>query len=165
MASTKKPVSKSTSESAATPKVMISYLNSVDPPTFLQEKEVVDFLFKHLEKYGDPKPHIQMAIDYACSSHKGKGGFVVVGRLKGEIVGAVVINQTGMSGYIPENILVYIAVDESVRGMGIGKQLMEKSLSMAKGDVALHVEPDNPARKLYERLGFSNKYLEMRFKK
>ena len=165
MASPAKPTTKSTSNSTAKQKVEISYLNSVDPPTFLEEKEVVDFLFKHLEKYGDPKPHIQMAIEYACSSHKGKGGFVVVGRVKGEIVGAVVINQTGMTGYIPENILVYIAVDESVRGMGIGKQLMEKALEMAKGDVALHVEPDNPARKLYERLGFSNKYLEMRFRK
>lgn len=147
------------------PKVEITYLSSINAPTFLQEKEVVDFLFKHLEKYGDPKPHIQMAIDYACSSHKGKGGFVVIGRLKDEIVGAVVINQTGMTGYIPENILVYIAVDGAVRGMGIGKQLMDKTIELAKGDIALHVEADNPAKKLYERLGFTNKYLEMRFKK
>jgi len=147
------------------PNIEITYLNAINAPTFLQEKEVVDFLFKHLEKYGDPKPHIQMAIDYACSGHKGKGGFVVIGRLKNEIVGAIVINQTGMSGYIPENILVYIAVDGAVRGMGIGKQLMEKAIAMAKGDIALHVEPDNPAKKLYERLGFTNKYLEMRFKK
>ena len=147
------------------PGIEISYLNSINTPTFLQEKEVVDFLFKHLEQYGDPKPHIQMAIEYACSSHKGKGGFVVVGRLKGKIVGAVVINQTGMTGYIPENILVYIAVDGSVRGMGIGKQLMERSIELAKGDIALHVEPDNPAKKLYERLGFTNKYLEMRWKR
>lgn len=147
------------------PKIEITYLNAINTPTFLQEKEVVDFLFKHLEKYGDPIPHIQMAIDYACSGHKGKGGFVVIGRVKGEIVGAVVINQTGMTGYIPENILVYIAVDGSVRGMGIGKQLMDKTIELANGDIALHVEADNPAKKLYERLGFTNKYLEMRFKK
>ncbi len=155
----------STIKSETKPKIEITYLNSINTPTFLQEKEVVDFLFKHLEKYGDPKPHIQMAIEYACSSHKGKGGFVVIGRLGSEIVGAVVVNQTGMSQYIPENILVYIAVDGSKRGLGIGKQLMEKSIELASGDIALHVEPDNPAKKLYERLGFTNKYLEMRFKK
>ncbi|HAB28956.1 MAG TPA: GNAT family N-acetyltransferase, partial [Xanthomarina gelatinilytica] len=34
-----------------------------------------------------------------------------------------------------------------------------------EGDVALHVEPNNPAIKLYESLGFTNKYLEMRLKK
>ena len=149
-------------KSETKPKIEITYLNAINTPTFLQEKEVVDFLFKHLEKYGDPKPHIQMAIDYACSGHKGKGGFVVVGRLKGDIVGAVVINQTGMTGYIPENILVYIAVNGAVRGMGIGKQLMEKTIELAKGDIALHVEPDNPAVKLYRRFGFTNNYMEMR---
>jgi GNAT superfamily N-acetyltransferase len=31
-----------------------------------------------------------------------------------------------MKDFIPENILVYIAVDNSHRGKGYGKQLMEK---------------------------------------
>lgn len=70
-----------------------------------------------------------------------------------------------MSGYIPDNILVYIAVHEKTRGKGVGKALMEKAITLAEGDIALHVEPDNPAKRLYERLGFSNKYLEMRLKK
>jgi [ribosomal protein S18]-alanine N-acetyltransferase len=70
-----------------------------------------------------------------------------------------------MSEYVPENLLVYIAVDGKTRGRGIGKSLMEKAVEAARGDVALHVEPDNPARRLYERIGFTSKYLEMRFKK
>lgn len=152
-------------EASTTPNVDISYLNSVNPPTLLEENELVDFLHEHLDRFGDPKHHIRAAIEYACSAHKGKGGFVVTGRIRGEIVGAVVINQTGMSGYIPENILVYIAVNAQRRGLGIGRKLMDKALSMAKGDVALHVEPDNPAKRLYESLGFSNKYLEMRYQK
>jgi ribosomal protein S18 acetylase RimI-like enzyme len=150
--------------SKTTPKIEIAYLDSVNPPTLLQENELVDFLFAHLEAYGDPKAHIRAAIEYACSSHKGKGGFVVTGRVNGKMAGVVVINQTGMSGYIPENILVYIAVDSEMRGLGLGRKLMEKALSMAKGDVALHVEPENPAKFLYEKLGFTNKYLEMRYK-
>jgi ribosomal protein S18 acetylase RimI-like enzyme len=39
---------------------------------------------------------------------------------------------------------------------------MDMAIKMANGAIALHVEPDNPARKLYERIGFTNKYLEMR---
>jgi ribosomal-protein-alanine N-acetyltransferase len=82
-----------------------------------------------------------------------------------QIVGAVVINETGMGGYIPENILVYIAIHNGYRGQGLGKKMMKLALESCKGDVALHVEPDNPARFLYEKLGFENKYLEMRYKK
>ena len=42
---------------------------------------------------------------------------------------------------------------------------MQTAIQMANGDIALHVEPDNPAKILYEKLGFTNKYLEMRLKK
>ena len=44
-------------------------------------------------------------------------------------------------------------------------QSLNKGLKEIENDVALHVEPDNPAKKLYERLGFTNKYLEMRLTK
>jgi Acetyltransferases len=68
-----------------------------------------------------------------------------------------------MKGYIPENILVYIATHKKYRGRGIGKRLMTEALRRADGNVALHVEPDNPAKFLYEKLGFTSKYLEMRY--
>ena len=82
-----------------------------------------------------------------------------------EIMGATIVNKTGMADYIPENILVYIAVHENARGKGFGKKLMNKVIELADGDIALHVEPNNPAKFLYEKLGFENKYLEMRLKK
>jgi hypothetical protein len=41
-----------------------------------------------------------------------------VSYLENEISGAVVVNQTGMKDYIPENILVYIATDKNHRGKG-----------------------------------------------
>jgi ribosomal protein S18 acetylase RimI-like enzyme len=91
-----------------------------------------------------------------------KGGAITLGIENEQIIGAVVINETGMKDYIPENILVYIAVHENQRGKGMGSKLMNKAIENAEGSIALHVEPDNPAKKLYERLGFTNKYLEMR---
>jgi len=122
-------------------------------------------LVEHLGKYGDPKEHVMKCLDYALDQSLHAGGFVVVARENQKIVGALVMNQTGMSGYIPENILVYIAVDAAQRGKGIGAKIMDSAIKLAKGDIALHVEPDNPAKRLYERLGFTNKYLEMRLKK
>lgn len=137
-------------------------LSAIDNATFLQKNEIADFLFEHLGAYGDPKDDIMKCLDYALDSGLQAGGFVILARENGKIVGALVMNKTGMSGYIPENILVYIAVAASQRGKGIGGKIMDMAIKMANGAVALHVEADNPARKLYERLGFTNKYLEMR---
>ena len=89
----------------------------------------------------------------------------MIGYEQNEIVGVVVINRTGMQGYIPENILVYIATHKNYRSIGLGKQLMQKAIEETDGNIALHVEHDNPALFLYEKMGFTNKYLEMRLEK
>lgn len=130
-----------------------------------QQASVVQFLFEHLDQYGDAAKDINKAVDYSMGLHDSPGGFVIEGKEDDDIVGAVVVNKTGMSGYIPENILVYIAVHDRMRGQGLGKKLMQKAIAESEGSVALHVEPDNPAKFLYEKLGFENKYLEMRLKK
>ncbi|MCX2744789.1 GNAT family N-acetyltransferase [Mangrovivirga sp. M17] len=121
---------------------------------------IATFLAEHLDEFGDDKSDILKAINYVFD----RGGNIVVGADGDKIVGAVVLNETGMGGYIPENILVYIAVHGDKRGAGLGKKLMQKAIEVSKGDIALHVEPNNPAKFLYEKIGFTNKYLEMRFK-
>ena len=133
-------------------------------PANSQKEAVMDFLFEHLGAYGDPRPDIEKAIDYALSPLSQAGGFVITAFQQDTLVGAAVVNKTGMKSYIPENILVYIATHGAYRGQGIGKQLMRQIIDRAEGDIALHVEPDNPAKALYEQYGFTNKYLEMRLK-
>ncbi|MDR6301886.1 GNAT family N-acetyltransferase [Mesonia maritima] len=140
--------------------------NRENKPNENEQKTIVDFLHTHLGVYGDDKKDILKCLKFAIGdSGKHSGGFVLIIKEEETLKGITIINETGMSGYIPENILVYIAVNQNFRGKGIGKQLMEKALEIAKGDVALHVDHNNPAKKLYERLGFENKYLEMRYKK
>ncbi|GIZ08464.1 GNAT family N-acetyltransferase [Flavobacterium sp. UMI-01] len=121
---------------------------------------IAQFLFTHLEQYGDKISDILKCIQYVMDPNK--GGNIVIGIDEGKIVGITILNNTGMQGFIPENILVYIAVDNSQRGKGYGKKLMQKAIEITDGAIALHVEPDNPAKGLYEKLGFTNKYLEMR---
>ncbi|MCW8897179.1 MAG: GNAT family N-acetyltransferase [Flavobacteriales bacterium] len=127
------------------------------------DNKIVNFLFEHLDQYGDVKDAIQKCIDYVFTPNK--GGLILLAIENNEIVGATIINKTGMSGYIPENILVYIAVNKNQRGKGVGKQIMQKAIENTEGDIALHVEKDNPAKFLYEKMGFTNPYLEMRLKK
>ncbi len=54
--------------------------------------------------------------------------------------------------------LIDIALLPEYRGAGIGSRLMQEILDEARGagkPVRIHVEQFNPARRLYERLGFS----------
>lgn len=129
------------------------------------ENQIKNFLFEHLEQYGDTITDIQQCLDYALCRNEKPGGILFTAKDKEKMVGAIVINVTGMKGYIPENILVYIATHKGYRGQGIGKKLMQMAIEQTEGNIALHVEPENPAKKLYEKMGFTNKYLEMRLNK
>jgi [ribosomal protein S18]-alanine N-acetyltransferase len=133
-----------------------------DDISHAQKKEVADFLFEHLDQFGDEHQAIMRCINFAMDEKTKFGGFIVVAKENEKVAGAVVVNKTGMAGYIPENILVYIAVHKDYRGKGLGKTLMQKTFDQAEGSIKLHVEPENPARFLYEKLGFTSKYLEMR---
>lgn len=139
--------------------------NATNRPSEVEKRQIIDFLFDQLEEYGDAKPDIRKAIEYSTKEKTSFGGFTMVEKVRDDIVGVVIINQTGMEGYIPENVLVYIATHRDFRGQGIGKKLMEQTIRHAKGDIALHVEKDNPARFLYEKFGFVNPYIEMRLKR
>lgn len=139
--------------------------NSDNKPTLTEKENIISFLFENLQEYGDPASDIEKAINYAIKETTSFGGYVLASYIDDFIVGAVVVNQTGMVDYIPENILVYIAIHHQHRGQGIGKRLVQEAIEIAEGNIALHVEPDNPAKHLYEKLGFNNKYLEMRFNK
>ncbi len=143
-------------------------INEIRTPADLGEltkQEFIDFLYQHLDSFGDSKSAIEKAIDYAFSEAEGKGGFLLVAYYDNEIAGALVMNETGMSEYIPENILVYIAVHSKYRGKGFGAEIIKKSFELSRGDIKLHVEYDNPAKRLYEKLGMKTKYAEMRLEK
>jgi len=128
-----------------------------------EKKKVVEFLHDHLDQYGDDLESITKAFDYAQKNTESFGGFIIECIDNDKIIGCSIVNKTGMSGYIPENILVYIAVDRDYRGKGAGKLIMNKISDICIGDIALHVESDNPARFLYSKIGFVKKYDEMRY--
>tara|TARA_B100000780_G_C21097967_1_gene442906 strand:+ start:238 stop:678 length:441 start_codon:yes stop_codon:yes gene_type:complete len=145
--------------------IKIKIFDEVNKPNDLEKAEIVNFLFENLQEFGDPKNDIQKAIDYSVKEFISFGGFTMLIMEEDLILGATIINRTGMGGYIPENILVYIATHNNYRGKGFGKILMQKAIDYSKGDIALHVEASNPAIHLYNKLGFTNPYLEMRLKK
>ena len=132
-------------------------------PSWLTREALGRFLHESLKPYEDPYEVVLDGLDYALGDDPCRGGFVVLGHREAELLGAVVILYTGMHGYVPENLLLFIAVDPDSRGQGIGGSLISRVFEECKGEVKLHVEHDNPARHLYERSGFKSKYLEMRW--
>jgi ribosomal-protein-alanine N-acetyltransferase len=134
-----------------------------DFPDWLSQDELAAFLHESLKPYEDTPPDIRKGLNYALSEKPGEGGFVLAGRVDGRLAASLVMLKTGMSGYIPENILLFVAVSPDSRGKGLGRQIIERAITECEGSVKLHVEYDNPAKRLYERIGFTSKYAEMRF--
>lgn len=134
-------------------------------PIWASKEEVIAFFHGTMKPYEDKPVDIERALDYAFSEEAGKGGFLMLAKTGDKLGGALLMLNTGMKGYIPENILVFVTISPDLRGKGIGKRLIEKSIAECDGEVKLHVEYDNPAKRLYERIGFTSDYAEMRYKK
>jgi ribosomal-protein-alanine N-acetyltransferase len=154
------------SETPSSPEnVELTFVRSRDGfPADLPEEKVVQFLHRALGRFGDDPSHIERGLTDALSDAPPGGGFVLLARDGKTLVGALIMLRTGMSGYVPENLLLYVAVDPDARGRGIGGHLCQEAAAACDGDVKLHVEYDNPAKRLYERLGYENKYAEMRLR-
>lgn len=142
----------------------VSMVRSVDDlPTWMDTDDLTEFLHENMKPFEDPLPAVQIGVEFALSDEPGKGGFVLLATDSRRVIGAVVVVKTGLRDCVPESLVLYASVRPSHRGQGIGKNLLETALHRCNGDVTLHVEPHNPARRLYERLGFENKYVDMRY--
>ena len=140
-------------------------IGSAEFPDWLARPALVDFLHGNLKPYEDTVEDIERGLDYAFSVQPGMGGFVLLAEQDRRLLGALVMLRTGMEGYISPNLLLFVAVAKQRRSQGIGRKLCERAMAECAGDVCLHVEYDNPAKRLYERLGFNTKYAEMRLKR
>lgn len=134
----------------------------IDMPAAYGQRELVEFLHQTMKPWEDTEEDIHRALEYCFSDAEGKGGFIVLATVDDTLAGALVMLETGMGGYVPGYILLFVSVAPALRGQGLGRRLIETALEACDGDVKLHVEYDNPAKRLYERVGFASKYAEMR---
>lgn len=143
----------------------LKVLSNDDFPQWAKRETIVRFFHETMKPYQDTPEDIERALDYAFSSDKCEGGFLMLAHSGDELLGALLMLNTGMKGYIPENILLFVSVSPEMRGKGIGGKLCRHCIDEVDGEVKLHVDYPNPARHLYERLGFTTKYAEMRLKR
>jgi len=119
------------------------------------------FFHEKMKPYHDTRDDVARGLEYAFDP--ARGGFLVLAMQDRAPVGGLVMLRTHMSGYIPPNLLLFLAVEPTLRGRGLGGRLIGLAAARCEGDIKLHVEPDNPAVRLYGRAGFETKYLEMRW--
>jgi GNAT superfamily N-acetyltransferase len=150
-------------EHAATTLTIVKADQPQDLPEWASREALQRFFNEKMQPWHDTYEDVGGGLDYAFSEESGKGGFLVAASFEGRLAGAVCMLRTGMKGYIPENLLLFIGVEPELRNQGIGRKLMERVIEECDGAIKLHVEADNPAKRLYERCGFEPKYVEMRY--
>ena len=122
-----------------------------------EKSSVVNFLCEYTERE---------AVEYAIKTKPSFGGFVLTAHKGRQLIAAVVVNRTGMEGYNPNNLFVYVTFHEDYREDETTMlQVLKKAIDLTDGDIALHVEPRNPVLKLYKKMGFEAQYLELRLNK
>ncbi len=139
--------------------------NATNRPSQMEKHKIVDFLSEYLEGMEPNKEFIRKAIEYATKERLSFGGFTIVNKSHGEIVGAAIVNQTGMEGYMAENVLMYIAVSDKFRNKGVARNMIDQVLRHAKGDVALHLKGDSSLAPICEKFGFKRSIVEMRLER
>ncbi|TXD48293.1 GNAT family N-acetyltransferase [Polaribacter sp. IC073] len=129
--------------------------------SFLYIDKITNFLHQHLEKCEDDKSAIRKSLLYAAKEIPSLGGYAFVVEDKGTIVGATIINKTGMSEYQSENLLAYLVVHKEFRNKGIATKLLNEAIDYCNGNITLHINRKNDAIELFEKNGFESKKIQM----
>jgi GNAT superfamily N-acetyltransferase len=145
--------------------VELRELTAADRPFLL--RMLGDALFWRPDRHRIPRS-VVMRMPQVTMYEKGWGrlgdtGLVAVedGRPVGAVWYRYFTEEHHGDGYVdPETPELAIAVVESHRGRGVGRALMEAIHDRARRDgvrqIALSVDADNPARRLYARLGYED---------
>lgn len=122
---------------------------------------VVQFLNREMDSFSDSEGAILKAVQYAVKDRAGLGGYVFEMFDESETIGVAVVNRTGMEEYMPDNILVYLAIKSDRQKLGFGSQLLDYALDHCEGEVMIHISEQNPAFNFFKKVGFKSQYQEM----
>jgi phosphosulfolactate synthase (CoM biosynthesis protein A) len=129
-----------------------------------EKGSLVAFICSHTPNTN--KKDVIEALDYALKEKPSFGGFILAMKKDHAFIASIVVNNTGMQGYKPGNIFVYVTIHEDYQNdEQVLKEIMCKALDMSNGDVALNIDPKSPVIQFYQKLGFTQRTLELRLNK
>lgn len=130
--------------------------------TILEKSMLINFLEANTENGHFSKSEIAEAVECAVKERASLGGFILSLKEENELLGVIVVNATGMENRNPKHRLSLFAVARSHRHNGIAKSLLERAVQQVGNDLAIQLEPGNGEVAFFEKLGFKEKYVEMR---
>ncbi len=102
-----------------------------------KKKALIGFLRQHSDVAWIKPEGIQKAVEYAVKETPSFGGFIVTVEKDHRILAALIVNKTGMQGYLAEHIIVLNAIMPEYVNSPIMHELLRKAYSVAKGDIAM----------------------------
>lgn len=133
--------------------------------SFLNINRITNFLHQQVADTDDDKSAIRKSLLYAAKEIPSLGGYAFVMEENEAILGAIVINKTGMSEYQSENLVVYLAVHKDYRNKGIATKLLTKAITYCTGNIAFNIPKENSALSLLEKNGFKSEKIQLTLNK
>jgi hypothetical protein len=127
------------------------------------EKSALLYFFANNAKDTSTSAILQ-TVDYALKNRPSFGGFIFVMMESERIIGAVVVNKTGMEGIRSENILLLAEVGAPyLSEETIWQELINRAVLYTDGDISFSVRSNHPALATAKKMGFQDQFLELRF--
>ena len=133
--------------------------------SFSQKNTIVRFLQKNIEDSWVEKSAILKAVEYATKEIPSFGGFILTAEKNQEIIAALVVNKTGLSGLMPEYIAVLKATKSIAKGKVIVRKLVERAITLAKGDISFLIKDFGPKELMLENMALEAKLLPIKANK
>ncbi len=104
-----------------------------------KKKAIIGFLYQYSEATWMDATAIQKSVEYAIKETPSFGGFIITAEEEGKIVAVLIVNKTGMVGYMPEYIAVQQAILPTYKKTSVTQDLITKAATLTKGDIAVVV--------------------------
>ncbi len=138
----------------------IESVTYLDNPSYILKERMTRFILDNTSEHDLTYEAVWRSVEYSLSMSKNQGGFILVGREDGDMTSVLVMNRTRMEDYMPENILIHLAIGPHVEKSETGLKLLQKAIEITHGDLAVRLNKDHPDLSLYEVMGFRERYIE-----
>ena len=115
--------------------------------SYQKKATLVKFICDYQEGTCLDKSVITHLVDSALKEISSFGGFLVTEENQEEVLGVMIVNNTGMEGYMPNNLIVLGAFLPNSGKEGSKKRILQKIMHITRGEAALLVknsyQPEN----------------------